>query len=163
MDWHAYTRQTKLASPTIEHYNGRNTIMHLRTSKEQEETAINAVQCASQLRSKVPIYFATDSIEAQQSIQAYDNSKRKHKNGRPIVVQPHSKLVHLDRANTTTTPSEKPLSSSVPSSDPSSQPSGIPSSEPSSAPPSSPSSEPSGIPSSAPSSMPSSEPFRILL
>ena len=68
--------------------------------QEQSEVAINAVHCASQLVSKTPIYFATDSLEAQTSIRQYAANNHQSQQ-RPIVVIPHSKLVHLDRMNLT--------------------------------------------------------------
>jgi hypothetical protein len=74
------------------------------TEEQQKETAINAVHCASRLRasSRTPIYFATDSVLAQQSIRQYASTTQ-----RPIVVIPHMRLVHLDRVNTATTAVEE--------------------------------------------------------
>jgi hypothetical protein len=77
------------------------------TWQQQVETAQNAVNCASRLVPKHltftvqneqasnvgrPIYFATDSIDAQKIIQDYARDK-----SRPIEVIPHDELVHLDR------------------------------------------------------------------
>ncbi|KAG7368415.1 hypothetical protein IV203_031158 [Nitzschia inconspicua] len=80
----------------------------LPTWKEQVDAAQNAVDCASGLMPKHPtmsgtsaessanrsrpIYFATDSIDAQNIVVNYARSK-----SRQIVVIPHEQLVHLDR------------------------------------------------------------------
>lgn len=59
-------------------------------------TAINAVECASQLRPGGPIYFASDSQFAIQSIQQYAQQYK-----RPVVVIENDEPLHLDKANST--------------------------------------------------------------
>jgi len=63
-------------------------------------TAINAVQCASQLRPGVPIYFTSDSQQAVDAIREY--SQRYHRN---IVTMNNNyrshEALHLDKAVST--------------------------------------------------------------
>lgn len=59
-------------------------------------TAINAVECASELRPGGPIYFASDSMYAIESIQNY---AREH--NRSVVTSQNDEPLHLDKANST--------------------------------------------------------------
>ena len=59
-------------------------------------TAINAVECASELRPGGPIYFASDSTFALQTIQTYAKQY-----SRPVVVIQNKEPLHLDKANST--------------------------------------------------------------
>jgi hypothetical protein len=70
------------------------------TWQQQVETAQNAVNCAGRLASKrtsannsPPIFFATDSLDAQKIIGDYAAKSSSH----DIVLVPHPELVHLDR------------------------------------------------------------------
>jgi len=59
-------------------------------------TAINAVECASELRPGGPVYFASDSVYAIQSIKDY---AQEHK--RPVVTIQNDEPLHLDKAKST--------------------------------------------------------------
>ena len=83
------------------------------SEQEQIDNAINAVNCASTLRSHTPIYFASDSHVARQTIQSWWTNRHHHQHHqpttaansrpsrRPLVVIHHSNLYHLDRVTTT--------------------------------------------------------------
>jgi hypothetical protein len=59
-------------------------------------SAINAVECASELRPGGPVYFASDSTFAVETIQKYAKQY-----SRPVVVVPSKEPLHLDKANST--------------------------------------------------------------
>lgn len=61
-----------------------------------QSTAINAVECASELRPGGPIYFASDSTFAIQAIKQYAIE-----NSRPVVIIENDEPLHLDKANST--------------------------------------------------------------
>ena len=62
-----------------------------------QSTAKNAVECASELRPGGPIYFASDSQFAIQSIKQYAQDYK-----RPVVIIENDEPLHLDKANSTT-------------------------------------------------------------
>lgn len=59
-------------------------------------TAVNAVECASELRPGGPVYFASDSSHAIQSIKNYAQE-----HSRPVVIIQNDEPLHLDKANST--------------------------------------------------------------
>lgn len=62
-----------------------------------QSTAMNAVECASELRPGGPIYFASDSQFAIQSVKRYAQQYK-----RPVVIIDNDEPLHLDKANSTT-------------------------------------------------------------
>jgi hypothetical protein len=58
--------------------------------------AINAVECASELLPGGPVYFASDSTFATETIQNYAKQY-----SRPVVVVQNKEPLHLDKANST--------------------------------------------------------------
>jgi hypothetical protein len=76
----------------VAHYRA----LYARASRDETDiakTAINAANCASQLRPGGPVYFASDSTVALRSVQDYAKN-----HGYPIVTIENQVPLHLDKA-----------------------------------------------------------------
>jgi hypothetical protein len=81
----------------VAQYRAFYAIEHNKEKRARDQLAshaINSVQCASQLRPAGPVYFASDSRLAVETVQKYANDT-----GRNVVALDGTEALHLDKAD----------------------------------------------------------------